>query len=174
MTIIAYILLSYLVCILIVPRLADYFDHMTEKDDKKKFERILTSLVTVSIGIVMTNPGLVILGADATTLDLAFRLTMTFVVVTASFAIWKIYIYIAENLLYEYEKDDDSVLDTSLLPVFGAVGKIIISVLAVTDVHVRIQSPGSTGECRSDHIGYNDGSEECPGPVLQRNLFAVD
>ncbi len=130
-TIIAYVLLSYLVCILIVPRLADYFDHMTEKDDKKKFERILTSLVTVSIGIVMINPGLVILGADATTLDLAFRLTMTFIVMTASFAIWKIYIYIAENLLYEYEKDDDSVLDTSLLPVFGAIGKIIICVLAV-------------------------------------------
>ncbi|MBE6524310.1 MAG: mechanosensitive ion channel [Thermoplasmata archaeon] len=127
---IAYILLSYLACIIIVPRLANFFNRMTVHDDQKKFEKIFTSLVVLSIGIVTINPGLVILGADASILDLAFRLTMTFVIITASFAIWKIYIYIVQNLLYEYEKMDDSVLDTSLMPVFSTFGKLIICVFA--------------------------------------------
>jgi len=130
-SLVAYVLLSYLACKLLVPRLADYFDRMTEKDDKKKFEKIFTSLVVLSIAIVTINPGLVILGADAHTLDLAFRLSMTFVILTAAFAVWKIYIYVMENILYEYEKYDDSILDTTLMPVFSTFGKIIICIFAV-------------------------------------------
>jgi len=126
-----YVLVSYLACKLIVPRLADYFNRMTETDDKKKFEKIFTSLVVTSIAIVTINPALVILGADASTLDLAFRLSMTFVIVTVSFAVWMIYMYVVANILYEYEKEGDSVLDTSLMPVFSALGKLVICVFAV-------------------------------------------
>ena len=129
-TLVAYVLLSYLVCLILVPLLASFFNRMTENDDQKKFEHILTSLVVLSIGIVTINPALNILGADASILDLVFRLTMTFVILTASFAIWKIYIYVVQNLLYAYEQADDSVLDTTLMPVFSTFGKLIICVFA--------------------------------------------
>ncbi len=63
-SIVVFTLVAYLVCWLLVPRLANYFNHMTPTDDQKKFVLILSSLVTVSLTALTINPGLLILGAD--------------------------------------------------------------------------------------------------------------
>lgn len=130
-SIVVFTLVAYLVCWLLVPRLANYFNHMTPTDDRKKFELILSSLVTVSLTALTINPGLLILGADASLQDIVFRVTMTFFILAISFAVWVLSMYIIENILYEYEKEGNSVLDTSLMPVCNALAKIIIAVLAV-------------------------------------------
>ena len=130
-SILVFMVAAYIACIVLVPRLANYFDRMTASDDKKRFEKILSSLVTVSVTLLTINPGLLILGADASLQDLIFRLTMTFFIVAISFTVWVISMYVIENILREYEKEGNSVLDTSLMPVCETLAKIVIAVLAV-------------------------------------------
>lgn len=130
-TMVVVTIVAYLICWLLVPVFANRLDRMTETDDKKKFESILTSLTTLSVSIFVINPGLVILGVDASILDIVFKLSMTAVIMTGSIAIWKVYLFVVENLLRDYEKDEESLLDTSLMPVFRTFGKLIIGVFAI-------------------------------------------
>jgi small-conductance mechanosensitive channel len=127
-TILFWIIVSEVACVVLAPRLARRLDKFTSDDDAKKFESIITKLIVIWVFLLSLNMGLQILGAHATLISWFSSASTIFYIVIFMVIIWKVYQVVMEGILMrlEDETDGNSTLDVTLMPLARMIGKIVL------------------------------------------------
>jgi len=131
-TILFWVLISQVGCVIIAPRLAKALDKHTTDDDAAKFERIIRLLFGGIVLIMSVNQGLSILGADASIIAKAMELSVIAVIVLFLILLWKVYILVLEGILGRFEDIEESSIDLTLMPLFRMIGKIVFWVIGIS------------------------------------------
>ena len=129
-TIVAWVLISYIVCLVAIPLFARIFTHGQKGEEKGKVKRNLTSLIVLLIAILAVNQCLTILGAGPEIRDGIATLSSILYIVIGALIAWIVYVFVITNVIKGVEKGTDSSIDSSLIPLFKMIGKIIIAVTA--------------------------------------------
>ena len=129
-TIVAWVLISYIVCLVAIPLFARVFTHGQKGEEKGKVKRNLTSLIVLLIAILAVNQCLTILGAGPEIRDGIASLSSILYIVIGALIAWIVYVFVITNVIKGVEKGTDSSIDSSLIPLFKMIGKIIIAVTA--------------------------------------------
>ena len=129
-TIVAWVLISYIVCLVAIPLFARIFTHGQKGEEKGKVKRNLTSLIVMLIAILAVNQCLTILGAGPEIRDGIATLSSILYIVIGALIAWIVYVFVITNVIKGVEKGTDSSIDSSLIPLFKMIGKIIIAVTA--------------------------------------------
>ncbi len=120
---------------LIIPILATILDKTTpDIDDKEQFERALFHLSIPLIIIMSINQGLMIVGASNEIIASVSALSNVLYIIIGALFIWRLYAFIVASLLKKFEEVDENntVIDSSLLPLFKMIGKIILSIASIS------------------------------------------
>lgn len=132
-TIVAWVLIAYIVCLLVIPVFAKAFSRNSD-EERRRMKRTLTSLVLVLIAILSINQCLTILGAGPEIRDGFNTLSNVLYIVIFSLMAWTVFVFVITALVRGMEKGTDSAVDVSIIPLFKMLGKIVISVLAVASI----------------------------------------
>ncbi len=135
-SIILWVLIFGCICRLLIPLLARFLDRTTpDVDDRKQLQRALMHLIIPLIFIIALNQGLIIVGANNEIVAGFASLSNILYVILIAFIAWKIYVFIISGILARFEKmDENSAIDTSLLPLFKMIGRIVIAVVSVASI----------------------------------------
>ncbi len=120
---------------LIVPILAMILDRTTpDIDDKEQFERALYHLSIPLIIILSVNQGLMIVGASNEIIASVSALSNVLYIIIGALFIWRLYAFIVSSALKKFEEVDENnkVIDSSLLPLFKMIGKIVLSIASIS------------------------------------------
>lgn len=134
-TILVNIALTGLLCRLLIPVLARILDKQTTEEDADKFERALFWMLVPLSLVLSINQGLSIMGVDTDLIATASTITAILVVILVMFILWTNYVFIITSILSRIERANaDSAIDTSLVPLFKMIGRIIFWVAGVSAV----------------------------------------
>lgn len=133
-TLVAWILISFVVCIIVIPISARIFAGKGPSDEKRKIRRNLTTLVVALIAVLAINQCLTILGASAEIRDGFDTLSGILYTVIGALIAWTVYVFIVSGVLRGVERGTDSSIDSSLIPLFKMIGKIVITVAAAAAI----------------------------------------
>ncbi len=134
MTLIAWIVISYILCLVVIPLFAGIFTYRVEEEERRKVRRNLTSLIVLLIAILAVNQCLTILGAGPEIRDSTNMLSNILYIVLGAMIAWFVYVFVITNVIRGVEKGTDSGIDSSLIPLFKMIGKIAITVVAVGSI----------------------------------------
>ena len=113
-TIVAWVLISYIVCLVAIPLFARIFTHGQKGEEKGKVKRNLTSLIVLLIAILAVNQCLTILGAGPEIRDGIATLSSILYIVIGALIAWIVYVFVITNVIKGVEKGTDSSIDSSL------------------------------------------------------------
>ena len=134
-SIILWIVIFSILMRLIVPILAGILDRTTpDVDDRDQFERSLYNLSVPLIIILAFNQGLIIVGASNEIIASVSALSNVLYVLIGALFFWRLYAYIIATILKKFEDldDDNNPIDSSLLPLFKMIGKIVICIVSIS------------------------------------------
>ena len=133
-TLIAWMVIAYIVCLIFIPLFARIFVHKGEEDQRRKVKRNLTSLIVLLIAILSINQCLTILGVSPEIRDSFGMLSSILYIIIGAMIAWIVYVFIVTNVIKGVEKGTESGIDSSLIPLFKMIGKIVIAVVAVGSI----------------------------------------
>lgn len=133
-TLVAWLVIAYVVCLIAIPLFARVFIGKGSDDEKRKVKRNLTSLVVALIAVLSINQCLTILGASPEVRDGFNTLSGILYTIIGAMIAWTVYVFVVSALLRGVERGTDSSIDSSLIPLFKMIGKIIIAVAAVAAI----------------------------------------
>ena len=133
-TILFWMVIAWLLCLLIAPRAARFLDKRTADDDREKFEKIITKLIVSLVFLVTINQGLDILGASITIKSEVLNISSIFCIVVTLVIAWEIFKLVIEGILSRFEDLEDSAIDLTLLPLFYMIGKIVFWIAGIAAI----------------------------------------
>ena len=134
-TMIVCALVTWLLATLLISRIAYYASKNATREDADKLRRGTQWFVVLLVIIFSTNLGLRIIGADSSTLASVGWFTYILCIVIVAIILWKIYLFIVESLFKGFENNSiESPLDTSLIPLFKMIGRIIFWVAGTSAI----------------------------------------
>lgn len=133
-TLIAWLLITYIVCMVLIPVFVRIFTHKSPDEDSRKVRKNLTSLIVLLIIVLSINQCLTILGAGPEIRDGFGVLSSALYIIIGAMMAWTIFVFVISTILKGAEKGTDSSVDSSLIPLFKMIGKIVITVCAAAAV----------------------------------------
>lgn len=106
----------------------------TKKEDSKFTRGIMLLMVPLTL-LVSVNMGLQILDADTVIVSKVSDLSMVLAIVLVTCILWKIYVFLVKSVLGNFERNNaNSAIDSSLVPLFKMIGRIIFWVGGVSAI----------------------------------------
>ncbi len=134
-TIIVDTLVAGLVCRLVIPFLARLMNKRTETEDTKKFEKQLFYMIVPLVILLSLDHCLSILGVDPDLQSASASVTSILAIILMVVILWDVYVFVITSFLTNFEKkNEDSSIDTSLIPLFKMIGRIIFWVGGVSAI----------------------------------------
>ncbi len=133
-TIVVWVVISFIACQIIIPLFTKLFTRGNSDDDRRRIKKMLTNLVMALIVVLSINQCLTILGAGPEIRDSFGTLSSVLYLVIGALMTWTVYVFVISSLIKRMEKGINSVIDTSLIPLFKMIGKIAIAVCAVGSI----------------------------------------
>lgn len=133
-TLIAWIVISYVVCLILIPLFVRIFSHKSSDDEKRKLRKNLTSLIVLLIAVLAINQCLTIVGVSPEMREGVELLSSILYIVIGALMAWTVFVFVVKLLIGGIEKGSDSAIDSSLIPLFKMIGKIVICVCAAAAI----------------------------------------
>lgn len=133
LTLILWIVATIIVCEIVIPLFAGIVRFKKSKDEKKELTHKLTKMISLLMFVVAANECLAIVGANSEVMSTVSTLSLVLYVIIGAAIAWQVYIFIISTVLKGLDEtvDVDGV-DSSLLPLFKMVGKLVICVVGAT------------------------------------------
>ena len=132
-TLVLWIVFSVIVCELIIPQLARLVGSRKTPEEKKKLTSTLTKTITVLMLVVAVNECLNIVGANADIMSQVSKWSLVLYVIIGAVLSWQVYVFIVTAIINGLDEAIEvDGIDSSLIPLFKMIGKLIICVAAVT------------------------------------------
>lgn len=132
-TLVLWIVFSIIVCELIIPQLTKLVGSRKTPEEKKKLTSTLTKTITVLMLVVAVNECLNIVGANADIMSQVSTWSLVLYVIIGAVLSWQVYVFIVTAIINGLDEAIDvDGIDSSLIPLFKMIGKLIICVAAVT------------------------------------------
>ncbi len=132
-TLILWIVFSIIVCELIIPQLTKLVGSRKTPEEKRKLTSTLTKTITVLMLVVAVNECLNIAGANAEIMSQVSTWSLVLYVIIGAVLSWQVYVFIVTAIINGLDEAIDvDGIDSSLIPLFKMIGKLIICVAAVT------------------------------------------
>ena len=134
-TLIVWLLATYLVVFVAVPLLTRVVGFKKSAEEKEALRRGLTKTISLLMLIIAINQCAMICGAPATVQHTIQTFSMPLAVIVLAYISWQIYMFIITAFFTGVGNavDVDGV-DTSLIPLFKMIGKLIIAVAATAAI----------------------------------------
>lgn len=132
-TLVLWIVITVVVCELVIPQLTKIVGSRKTATEKKKLTQTLTKTISVLMFVVAVNECLNIIGTSAEIMSMVSTWSLVLYVLIGSVLAWQVYIFLVTAIINGL---DDAVdvdgIDSSLIPLFRLIGKVVICVLAAT------------------------------------------
>ena len=132
-TLVLWIVITIVVCELVIPQLTKIVGSRKTATEKKKLTQTLTKTISVLMFVVAVNECLNIIGTNAEIMSMVSTWSLVLYVLIGSVLAWQVYIFLVTAIINGL---DDAVdvdgIDSSLIPLFRLIGKVVICVLAAT------------------------------------------
>ena len=132
-TLVLWIVITIVVCELVIPQLTKIVGSRKTATEKKKLTQTLTKTISVLMFVVAVNECLNIIGTSAEIMSMVSTWSLVLYVLIGSVLAWQVYIFLVTAIINGL---DDAVdvdgIDSSLIPLFRLIGKVIICVFAAT------------------------------------------
>ena len=132
-TLVLWIVITIVVCELLIPQLTKIVGSRKSDTEKKKLTQTLTKTISVLMLVVVINECLNIVGTNAEIMSMVSTWSVVLYVIIGSVLAWQIYIFLITAILNGL---DEAVgvegLDSSLIPLFKMLGRLLICLLAAT------------------------------------------
>ena len=132
-TLVLWIVITIVVCELVIPQLTKIVGSRKTATEKKKLTQTLTKTISVLMFVVAVNECLNIIGTSAEIMSMVSTWSLVLYVLIGSVLAWQVYIFLVTAIINGL---DDAVdvdgIDSSLIPLFRLIGKVVICVLAAT------------------------------------------
>lgn len=129
-TLIAYMVVSWMLCVIIIPLLMRALKSRVTSLEKKKLTKSITKMVEIIIFVYSLNVCAQILGLGPNICHMLSAVSTFVYVCVAAAIVWRVFVLVISSILKEVDDAEVSGLDSSLLPLFKMIGKIIISVVS--------------------------------------------
>lgn len=133
-TLVAWLVITYIVCMVLIPVFVRIFTHRSPDEDSRKVRKNLTSLIVLLITVLSINQCLTILGASPELRDAFGMLSGVLYIAIGALMAWTVFVFIITVVLKSAERGTDSSVDSSLIPLFKMIGKIVIAVSAAAAI----------------------------------------
>ncbi len=131
-TMVAWILATIVVCHIFIPLFGRIVGSRKTPEEKKVLTKTLTKTVSLLMFIVAVNECFSILGANSEIMSMLSTLSTVLYVLVGAMICWQIYVFLITAII---KGIDDTIevegVDTSLIPLFKMLGKLLISVVGV-------------------------------------------
>ena len=131
-TLVIWILATVVVANFVIPILTRLVGFRKTSEERKKLKKTLTKLITILMFVIALNECAQIVGAGPEISRSMSSLSTILYVVIGAMIGWEIYLFIVTSF---FRNAEDSIevdgFDTSLVPLFKMIGKLVISVVAV-------------------------------------------
>ncbi|MGN0097922.1 MAG: mechanosensitive ion channel family protein [Candidatus Methanomethylophilaceae archaeon] len=131
-TLIIWIVATIVVSYLVIPLLTRLVGFRKSSEERKKLKKTLTKLITILMFVIAVNECAQIVGAGPEISHSMSTLSTILYVVIGAMIGWEIYMFIITSF---FRNAEDSIevdgFDTSLIPLFKMVGKLVLCVLGV-------------------------------------------
>jgi small-conductance mechanosensitive channel len=132
-TIFGIIIISIIIGSLILAILTRHFSKNSTEEEIRKFKRSVLELVIPLVALWTINLALMIMDADVRIMSVFMEVSVVLGIILAVAIAWKIYVFVIVSFLTGFEKlHGDSSIDTSLIPLFKMIGRIIFWVSGVS------------------------------------------
>lgn len=132
-TLVLWIVITIVVCELVIPQLTKIVGSRKTATEKKKLTQTLTKTISVLMFVVAVNECLNIIGTSAEIMSMVSTWSLVLYVLIGSVLAWQVYIFLVTAIINGL---DDAVdvdgIDSSLIPLFRLIGKVVICVFAAT------------------------------------------
>ncbi len=132
-TLVLWIVITIVVCELVIPQLTKIVGSRKTATEKKKLTQTLTKTISVLMFVVAVNECLNIIGTNAEIMSMVSTWSLVLYVLIGSVLAWQVYIFLVTAIINGL---DDAVdvdgIDSSLIPLFRLIGKVVICVFAAT------------------------------------------
>ena len=129
-TLIAYMVVSWMLCVIIIPLLMRALKSRVTSFEKKKLTKSITKMVEIIIFVYSLNVCAQILGLGPNICHMLSAVSTFVYVCVAAAIVWRVFVLVISSILKEVDDAEVSGLDSSLLPLFKMIGKILISVVS--------------------------------------------
>ena len=133
-TLVAWLVITYIVCMVLIPIFVRIFTHRSPDEDSRKVRKNLTSLIVLLITVLSINQCLTILGASPELRDAFGTLSGVLYIAIGALMAWTVLVFVITVVLKSAERGTDSSVDSSLIPLFKMIGKIVITVSAAAAI----------------------------------------
>ena len=133
-TLVGWIVVAFVVVAIISPLFSRMVGYRKTEDEKKNLRRSLSKTILLLIIIVAINQCLGIVGTGPELTHTINSISNIFYVGLGALIAWQIYMFIVTMVLTNVDKDVAAGVDSSLIPLFKMLGKIIIGIAAVTAI----------------------------------------
>ncbi len=132
-TLVLWILATVVMCEVIIPLVIRLVRFDKSKSERKDITHRLTKTISLLMLVIAFNECLNIMGANAEVMSFVANLSLALYVLIGAFIAWQIYGFIISTLLRGLDEavEVDGV-DSSLVPLFKMIGKLVICVVAAT------------------------------------------
>ena len=132
-TLILWILITVVVCELVIPQLTKIVGSRKTETEKRKLTKTLTKTISVLMFVVAVNECLNIVGTNAEIMSMVATWSTVLYVIIGAVLSWQVYIFLITAILNGLDETVDvDGLDSSLIPLFKMLGRLLICVLAAT------------------------------------------
>ena len=132
-TLVLWIVITIVVCELVIPQLTKIVGSRKTATEKKKLTQTLTKTISVLMFVVAVNECLNIIGTSAEIMRMVSTWSLVLYVLIGSVRAWQVSIFLVTAIINGL---DDAVdvdgIDSSLIPLFRLIGKVVICVFAAT------------------------------------------
>lgn len=132
-TLVLWILFTIIVCELVIPILAKLVGTRKTANEKKKLTSTLTKTISVLMFVFAVNECLNIVGTSADIMSQVATWSLVLYVIIGAILAWQVYIFIVTAIINGLDDGlEINGIDSSLIPLFKMIGKLIICVAAIT------------------------------------------
>ena len=134
-TMIVCALVTWLLARLLISRIAFHLSKNATEEDADKLQNGTQWFIVLLVTIFSINLGLKIMGSDSSILSTVSWVTYVISIVLMAVILWKVYVFIIESMFRRMENNSiESPLDTSLIPLFKMLGRILFWVAGTSAV----------------------------------------
>lgn len=132
-TLVLWILATIVVCELLIPFSLKMFRNKGDPLERKKITNALTKTISVLMLVIAVNECLNIVGANAEVMSAVARFSTVLYVIIGAVLSWQIYVFLITKIIKGVDEGlDVDGIDSSLIPLFKMIGKLVICVVAAT------------------------------------------
>jgi small-conductance mechanosensitive channel len=119
-------LVVYLILIFAIPFIANKVSKKTTPEEKKAFGKQMLILVTPLTLLLAANQAMLILDVDSSYISTIAFISKILAIILITIILWRIYMFVVESTLRNIQKaTQNPTIDTSLVPLFRMIGRII-------------------------------------------------